>query len=64
MYNEDYHVSCYCNLPPPPPPPHSSPPDLYQSCEKGDLRGVQAQLHTMPDAINEFIQDGQNLLMW
>ena len=42
----------------------SPPPDLYQSCEKGDLRGVQAQLHTMPDAINEFIQDGQNLIMW
>ena len=39
-------------------------PDLYAACEAGDLAKVREHLQVMPEAINEFIQDGNNLLMW
>ena len=42
----------------------SGAPELYQACEEGQLEKVRSQLSEMPDAINEFIQDGKNLLMW
>ena len=38
--------------------------ELYQACEEGQLEKVRSQLSKMPDAINEFIRDGKNLLMW
>ena len=46
--------------------PLSSPlcPDLYAACEAGDLAKVSELLRVMPEAVNEFIRDGKNLLMW
>ena len=46
--------------------PYTASPstDLYAACERGDLETVRSELLAMPEAINEFIHEGKNLLMW
>lgn len=37
---------------------------LYSACKVGDLDTVQDLLPSVPEAVNEFLQGGINLLMW
>ena len=47
------------NISPLPPPS----PDLLDACESGDLAVVEELLQHLPEAVNEFLFDGENLLM-
>ena len=37
---------------------------LYSACKVGDLDTVRDLLPSIPEAVNEFLQGGINLLMW
>lgn len=51
---------------PPAPPTHTLTPlaVLYSACKVGDLDTVRDLLPNVPEAVNEFLQGGINLLMW
>ena len=37
---------------------------LYSACRVGDVETVQELLPHLPEALNEELQEGMNLLMW